>query len=66
MQPYELTRTKFALLGQKHTFWHNFKALRSITCQIVNYTVQGPSLLKNFGGTNLYCLRFDVTMFTQP
>jgi len=28
---------------------------------------QGQSLLKNFGGTNLYCLRFDdVTMFTQP
>jgi len=28
---------------------------------------QGPSLLKNFGGDNPYCLRFDdVTMFTQP
>jgi len=28
---------------------------------------QGPSFLENFGGTNLYCLRFDdVTVFTQP
>jgi len=28
---------------------------------------QGSSLLKNFGGANLYSLRFDdVTVFTQP
>jgi len=34
---------------------------------VIFITAQGPSLLKKFGGKNLYCLRFDdVTMFTQP
>jgi len=34
---------------------------------ILHRPTQGLCLLKNFGGPNLYCLRFDdATMFTQP
>jgi len=46
--------------------------LRMVKCRTLlqNYkhaSNQGPSLLENFGGTNLSCLRFDdVTMFPQP
>ena len=38
-----------------------------LVCCGSNANGQGPSLLENFRGTNLYCLCLgDVTMFAQP
>jgi len=57
-----IIKNKFACVLYAHS-----QLLCSLGVSNCQPWVQGPSLLKDFGGEKSYCLRFDdVTTFTQP